>query len=144
MAFRWSKEMTPSDAHQKEGSTNMPFRFTGEDKRDQNSWFRHVLFNSANWHQETSGRFVNDIAKISVEVVFHGNNLGHKQMTLDHRDDRAKHNDAPTTYLHLNDELKAMLQATDCTNEYIVFERDDAGNYRLEIQAAAPNPAHIP
>lgn len=144
MVYRWSKQMTATDARRPEGSSNMPLRLTRKGTKRPATWFRGVLFNNANWQPQITAHGQTEVASVDFDVTFHGAHIGQRFLTIEDRANRRSNNTAPSTHLHYDDAIKQLLDNRNCFNDYVIVDRDAQGNFSLTIQAAAPNPPHLP
>jgi len=105
----WEKELTASDAQQDTNGSKMPFlRFTkGNRTENHTTWFRNNFFGNLNWINRGNV----EEAAILVNVVIGGQNMGQREMRLDHKPARAINHSAPTTHLHYDHQTRAELEA---------------------------------
>jgi len=132
--MKWSKKMSPSDAQQETKGSLMPFRFTQENcPGDLNTWFRDKFFNGLEWKDKTRRNTQIEEADIKISVRIQGKDLGQRDMRLTHTESRKKNHNAPSTHLIFDKVTRKYLKDNDTTGEQIVFTKDLAGLFNLDI-----------
>lgn len=136
MTNKWRKTLTRSDAQQKTKGALMPFlRFTkGGTGKDQTRWFREEFFSDLKWEPSYSASGNNmEKANIKVRVKLGGEDLGVRNMHLDHDPARATNHRAPTTHLHFDGKTRQALEDQNFSGRSVVVERDGEGRYSLTV-----------
>ena len=137
--MQWSKKMSKSDAQQETKGSLMPFRFTQENcPGNFLTWFREEFFHELEWKDNTNRKQQSEEADITLSVCIQGENLGQRKMKLTHAESRIKNHCAPSTHLSFDKVTKKYLQENDMTGKQIVFSKDLAGCFNLEIEDAEP------
>jgi HKD family nuclease len=133
----WDKVMRPADAqHPERPQTKRTGRLglgqAGHDI-DHRTWFRNVLFGTANWAW-TTDRNGNDIelATVPFDVLIAGSSHGTVNLKLDHAEHRESTRGSVLTILHWG-ELAPVLRGTDYTGRTVTLSHMSDGSYRLEI-----------
>jgi len=136
MALTWKKSLTDSDAQQETLGAKMPFlRFTRANLSiNHTTWFREVFFADLQWRPETSrqGRPI-EVTQIDIQVKILGEDLGVRQMRIDHDPARALNNNAPTTHLHYDNKTRLTLESMSLTGHTVSVVNED-GKYSLVVE----------
>ena len=146
MTMRWSKELSRTDAQEETLGYKVPYiRLTRSGSHhDTQTWFRDVFFDIANWQQGFFGEHPVEEAHVDFQVTILGQNRGVRQLLVTHDGTRQNNNNTPNSWVHYDDVLRAGFDAQNLAGAYIVIERHNNNTYHLTIQAAAPNPRHLP
>ena len=134
--MRWSKKLSKSDAQQETRGARMPFlRFTKGRSVLNNHLtdFRNIFFAALNWRRKIS-QFGHPIeeATINIHVVLGGQDLGVRQMRLDHDPERTRNHRAPTTHLHYDQRTRLALERVNLAGHTVVVQAT-GGGYSLEV-----------
>jgi hypothetical protein len=134
--MQWHKILTDSDAQQDTLGAKMPFlRFTKENIFDDHrTWFREVFFANLRWipNKDKDGRDYEE-ASINVHVIILKNDIGVRQMHLDHKPHRANNHGAPTTHLHYDEKTRRALEKQSLTGHQIIVEKNLQGTFSLSV-----------
>lgn len=145
---RWFKKLPPSDAQHPPNVNSNP---TGvlrlvraRHPIDQSTYFRYDFFENANWVPVTRRRRNRDEALIVFEVVIDGQDLGEIELLVDHDPLREAGQSNYSSALHWGD-ISHQLVGNNCTGYFVILERLDDGQFRLEIARDDPgNDLFIP
>ena len=139
--FRWCKQMPSSDAQWVLAGTNP----TGKLRLAQagfsinrNIYFRYELFASAAWGSIVRAGNPHDIADVDFDVTVSGVHIGPLTLRIDHAPHREASQDNVPTVLAWGPRLGAMLGGTSHVGDWVVIERDTAGQFHLTIQQNRP------
>ncbi|MBX3208435.1 MAG: hypothetical protein KF764_25540 [Labilithrix sp.] len=135
-ALQWHKTLATTDAMRSASGHTRPYVPLTRSRYaiDHKTWFREGFFRYLNW--EASGnRRLGDVAFAEISVIVSGISLGVDTLMLSHLPSRARHNNAPTTYLHWSPRLRQILHDNDVTGWVLILKRDKAGALSLRIEA---------
>jgi hypothetical protein len=149
-AMKWCKKMPSADAQWVAPGTNptRKLRLTeARHKIELETYFRYDLFSVANWQSVPRGRNLVDVADIPFDVTVRGVRIGPSTLRVDHSLHRARvehstkrskerHN-VPTV-LAWGRRLISILGSTSHADDWVVIERDAAGQFKLTIQQNRP------
>lgn len=135
-AFRWSKEMAPSDAQQVGKGTNPTGKLRlakAGHAIDHKVWFREEFFDGIEWTSQMRDDLPYEVALVPFNVTIYGSSLGLMTLTIDHAPHRvAGQNNVPTV-LAWGPELGRILVTTSYTGSTVTLERTTDGSFNLEI-----------
>ncbi|WP_333618045.1 phospholipase D family protein [Dietzia sp.] len=135
---RWGKKLSSSDADRKNQGTARGAIPLGQGLRrgeiNASTYFRDDMFNSLDWHP-TVTRTNESIeeATASIHVTINGTYHGVTDFRVSHDPRRQQgRRNLPTTQLHTAP-LAEVLKQVDITGMTLTIDRDDAGEFWLEI-----------
>jgi len=139
---RWWKQMSASDAQQ---PPNPNSKVTGNLKLtkaghniDHATYFRNAFFGNAAWAVEHTNRGPKEEAIVKFDATIDGSHLGQFPLKVDHAEYRIASQSNVPTWLHWG-HLSPTFRQTDHTGAWVILERLQDDEYRLEVTWTDPS-----